>query len=264
MKIVASILDNLGFEKEVYINDAKQRVRVLQYYLPVTLWLYEQVLLLKKVRPQDDPDARLGAICVGICLPQGGGKTTITGVLQSALNDLGLKTEIVSYDDFYLTYKEQQAVAKANPDNLYWQGRGVAGTHDLDLGVSTIKNMVYAGWDGDNFKPGQGDASSREIKIPVYEKSLNSGQGDRKGEEEWIRKEGPIDLVLVEGWMLGYKPIDPNSEVIVKNPGMKEVNEALKEYQKWDELFDAAMIIGVENSKVVFQWREEAEKVRRD
>ena len=32
----------------------------------------------------------------------------------------------------------------------------------------------------------------------------------------------------------------------------------------WEEKFDAAILVSVEDSKVVFDWREQAEKVRRD
>ena len=35
---------------------------------------------------------------------------------------------------------------------------------------------------------------------------------------------GPLDLVLIEGWMLGYQPIDPESHILVSNPGMVEIN----------------------------------------
>jgi pantothenate kinase-related protein Tda10 len=47
-----------------------------------------------------------GAVCIGLSIPQGGGKTTISGCLESALLYLGIKTGVVSYDDFYLTNKD--------------------------------------------------------------------------------------------------------------------------------------------------------------
>ena len=39
-----------------------------------------------------------------------------------------------------------------------------------------------------------------------YDKSLNNGKGDRADPSKFRKVEGPIDLVIVEGWMLGFKP----------------------------------------------------------
>ena len=42
------------------------------------------------------------------------------------------------------------------------------------------------------------------------------------------------------------------------------VNEQLKSYSQIDDLFDAAMLVGVEDTHIVYKWREQAEKERRD
>lgn len=55
---------------------------------------------------------------------------------------IGIKVGVVSYDDFYLTNKEQNEVSKSENDNIYLQGRGVAGTHDMELGQKVINDMV--------------------------------------------------------------------------------------------------------------------------
>ena len=44
---------------------------------------------------------------------------------------------------------------------------------------------------------------------------------------------------------------------------MHEVNDALKKYKEWDEKLDAAIIVSVPDSKIVFEWREQAEKALR-
>lgn len=43
--------------------------------------------------------------------------------------------------------------------------------------------------------------------IPVFEKSLNGGRGDRLDRSEWVRVEAPqdVDIVLFEGWMNGFR-----------------------------------------------------------
>ena len=55
---------------------------------------------------------------------------------------LGIKIGLVSYDDCYLTYDDQQKLAKKHPDNMFLLGRGTAGTHELELGKKTIDLMV--------------------------------------------------------------------------------------------------------------------------
>ena len=44
---------------------------------------------------------------------------------------------------------------------------------------------------------------------------------------------------------------------------MQEVNYKLIEHKKWEQLFDAAIIVQVPDSKIVFEWRELAEQPRR-
>jgi len=75
---------------------------------------------------------------------------------------------------------------------------------------------------------------------------------------------GPLDLVIVEGWMLGFSPVSEDNKVIKENPGMDTVNKVLAEYYVWENKFDAAILVGVEDSNIVFNWREQAEKMRRD
>ena len=45
---------------------------------------------------------------------------------------------------------------------------------------------------------------------------------------------------------------------------MDKINELLKNYSMWEEKFDAAILVSVEDSKIVFDWREQPEKKRRD
>ena len=59
--------------------------------------------------------------------------------------------------------------------------------------------------------------------MPTYDKSAFEGKGDR-GENRVVQP--PIDLVLFEGWMLGYQPVDESKafELEKKYPGMATVN----------------------------------------
>ena len=42
------------------------------------------------------------------------------------------------------------------------------------------------------------------------------------------------------------------------------MNENLKQYKKWDEQLDALIAISVSDPSIVFDWREQAEAVRRE
>jgi len=45
---------------------------------------------------------------------------------------------------------------------------------------------------------------------------------------------------------------------------MDIVNQYLEDYSVWEEKLDAAILVSVEDSKIIFDWREQPEKERRD
>ncbi|GFH21786.1 uncharacterized protein HaLaN_19153, partial [Haematococcus lacustris] len=78
---------------------------------------------------------------VGISAPQGCGKTTLVEQLQQLFSATGSAAASVSVDDFYLTFKDQTALAARHPDNPLLQYRGNAGSHDLELGSSSLRAL---------------------------------------------------------------------------------------------------------------------------
>ncbi|GFH19293.1 uncharacterized protein HaLaN_16219 [Haematococcus lacustris] len=66
-----------------------------------------------------------GSSPVGISAPQGCGKTTLVEQLQQLFSATGSAAASVSVDDFYLTFKY----------------RGNAGSHDLQLGSSSLRAL---------------------------------------------------------------------------------------------------------------------------
>ena len=38
----------------------------------------------------------------------------------------------------FITYEDLEKIKRENPGNLFFEGRGVAGTHDINLGVKVI------------------------------------------------------------------------------------------------------------------------------
>jgi D-glycerate 3-kinase len=213
--------------------------RIHDFYLPVLFFALGR-LRVAQARP----------VVIGLQAPQGAGKTTLTRHLLSSLPLAGLRGAGVSIDDFYLTRAEQLAVAAAHPGNPYLEYRGYAGTHDVGLGERTLLALKRLG-------PAAG---GRRVAVPVYDKSAHGGRGDRRPTSEWPRIEGPLDLVFVEGWMLGFTPVD---ESRLGDPAFVEVNRALAAYDRWHRLLDAMVVARAAEPEFVVRWRIEAEEERR-
>lgn len=88
-------------------------------------------------------------------------------------------------------------VVQDNASNRLLQVRGNAGTHDLQLGTRTLEALRSAGG---------GDDNGSRVAVPRYDKSQNGGRGDRADPTRWPHVQGPLDIVLFEGWMLGFRP----------------------------------------------------------
>ena len=55
--------------------------------------------------------------------------------------------------------------------------------------------------------------ASVQVPIPRYDKSQQGGRGDRAPRDTWPVVRGPVDVVLFEGWMLGFRPAGDDSQV---------------------------------------------------
>ncbi|KIR37980.1 actin cross-linking [Cryptococcus deuterogattii 99/473] len=136
-----------------------------------------------------------GPLMVGLQGPQGCGKTTLTTALVSYLKDeKQLKLAILSTDDLYKTHDGLKSVVQQHPDNALLAGRGPPGTHDIALAVETIKKVNSI-----NDSPGS------TVDLPVFDKSLCGGEGDRSADKVLIT--GPLDVFILEGWSMGFKPL---------------------------------------------------------
>lgn len=107
-----------------------------------------------------------------------------------------LPTAVLSIDDLYLPHSQQQALAKAHPDNPLVQHRGQPSTHDVQLG----KDLFQALADRET-----------NIKVPSYDKSAFNGAGDQRPESEWeiVNAEGkaPVEVIVFEGWCVGFRAL---------------------------------------------------------
>jgi D-glycerate 3-kinase len=206
--------------------------RVADCYLPVCAWLAER--------------AREGRRVVALNGPQGAGKSTLCAAAVEALGAVGVRAVTVSIDDFYLPFEAQCALAAQHPGNPYLEFRGYPGTHDLALGAATLDAL-------------RGDAGEG-VSVPVYDKSAHGGRGDRAPETQWRRVTGPFDLVLVEGWMLGFAPVPTES---LPDARMAPSNDALAGYAAWLRRCEALVHLVMADAQSVVRWRVDAERARR-
>ena len=93
-----------------------------------------------------------------------------------------------------MTYCNWPAL-QANEGNRLLELRSNAGTHDIKLAHDTLKQLKSA------------NSESSEVSLVRYDKSAHSGRGDRKPKSEWQSVKGKVDVVLFEGWMLGFRPL---------------------------------------------------------
>ncbi|ORY22755.1 putative actin cross-linking [Naematelia encephala] len=137
-----------------------------------------------------------GPLMVAFQGPQGCGKTTLCDALLGYLTESprNLKVAVLSLDDLYLPYAGLASLAKNNPHNKLLAGRGPPGTHDVDLAVSVLSAIQSIN-----------DSSAQSVELPIFDKSLNGGQGDRS--PDTVKVTGPLDVFILEGWSMGFAPL---------------------------------------------------------
>ncbi|KAG8889066.1 hypothetical protein FRB99_004028 [Tulasnella sp. 403] len=140
---------------------------------------------------------------VAIQGPQGSGKTTVTRVVQEKLSSPPYSLSIVSFslDDLYLPHAELTSLAQRHPENGLLKGRGQPGTHDVALGEHILARLLSIN-DPDSME------ASEDLEIPSFDKSLFNGKGDRLAPGQGLAVKAPVDVVLLEGWCMGFYPLD--------------------------------------------------------
>ena len=201
--------------------------------------------------------SRSSPLVVGISGPQGSGKTTLVNHLVSKLSGT-YRVIAFSIDDIYLPHEELMELRRNHPYNKLLQYRGEPGTHDVQLGIQTLDNLL----------------EGKSTPIPVYDKSKYGGLGDRVTPSKWLTTQQKVDLVLFEGWCVGFKALPPSvvaeKRFISTHPGtlkhhaiehLQFVNEKLKCYHAlWDK-FDCLVWLNAQDINFVYEWRLQQEHI---
>ena len=119
---------------------------------------------------------------------QGSGKSTMSLQIKKYFKKYYSKNVVIlTIDDFYLSTHQRKLLAKKHKTNLF-ETRGVPGTHNLKLLSQTIRNLK---------------SNKFPIFLPVFDKVADN-------KKKYQRKVNKADLIILEGWCVGSKPIDPN------------------------------------------------------
>ena len=180
---------------------------------------------------------------VGVSGPQGGGKSTLTARLVAALGDAKLRAATVSIDDFYLTHAAQRELAARHPGDRCLEHRGYPGTHDVALGDRVLRALA--------------EQRSGAVAVPSYDKSAHGGRGDRASTEVLVA--APLDVVLVEGWMLGFSALPPAA----CPPALRATNGLLPAYARWHSRLDAFIHLVAGDPAWIVEYRVDSERARR-
>lgn len=214
--------------------------------------LCETYLPLARQIEADWLASRPGTFVLGLCGAQGTGKSTLAAVLQEELADgYGRRVAVVSLDDFYLRADERALLAgRVHP---LLRTRGVPGTHDVDLGCRVLRELQSLG-------------RGERMALPRFDKRRD----DRAPRAEWPVVEGPVDLVIFEGWCVGARP-EPGDRLAMPANTLEETADPDGTWRTWanerlatdyPRLFaplDALIFLQAPGIEAVRRWRTEQE-----
>ena len=187
-------------------------------------------------------------IVVGLCGPQGSGKSTIAAALTARVP----RSATLSLDDLYLTRVERQALARAV--HPLFATRGVPGTHDVALGHAVLDAL-------DRGEP---------VGLPRFDKAVD----DRAPPATWPHLPAGCDLLVFEGWCVGARPQDDAALVRPVNALERiedadavwrtAINRALAgAYQSLFGRMDLLVLLEPPSFETVVGWRTEQERALR-
>lgn len=232
---------NSFFEKRPEVSKETLSVDLEKYYIPY---------LTKIIDKKKSGDAAKGLI-VGVSAIQGAGKTTQGEIMEILLISQGFSSVSLSIDDHYLSHEQLNELREFDPRYIR---RGV--THDIYLATKNLKAL-------------QDMQVGEMVKIPIYDKGAQNGDGDRTG---WRTITTKPNFIFYDGWMLGAKKVTDESIFESGLPGLdtpgaikfaKDINQKLDEYLPLWEMIEFMNVLYVPDYKVSIEWRDQAEDVLR-
>lgn len=189
-----------------------------------------------------------GPFVLGVCGAQGSGKSTLAQGLVQRLEARGLRAAALSLDDLYLSRGERAGLARVV--HPLFATRGVPGTHDAALGVRLL-DAVRAGED---------------VILPRFDKATD----DPAPIEAWTAAQGPLDVLVFEGWCVGARaqrdaalaaPLNAlETERDREGTWRRFVNLALAtDYADLFERIDRLVLLAAPGFEVVRAWRIQQE-----
>ncbi|KAI9678295.1 MAG: hypothetical protein M1817_006240 [Caeruleum heppii] len=181
-----------------------------------------------------------------------------------------IPTLALSLDDIYLPHASQKTLAATHPDYPLISHRGQPSTHDLPLGLDVFRKL----------------SRGETCKVPRYDKSAFNGEGDRADEGTWRvvnadgggdAKERKIEIVIFEGWCVGFRPL--GDEELVKRwekaceekreesrlwrhsiDELRFINHALEDYDALTSYLNTLIHINALHPLSVYTWRLDQER----
>jgi len=231
---------------------------VQQEHLPSTYLLDATQCFLPLVR---DIEAEIqasqhGPLLIGINGAQGTGKSTMAKLLSALLTNSGHRVANLSIDDFYYSKAKRQELAKQIHPLL--ASRGVPGTHDVDLALRLLEQLSTAD-------------PEQQITLPGFDKSLD----DCRPVDTCDQISGPVDIIILEGWLIGAKPQTEDEltrpindlETTEDSDGRwrSYVNQQLAgAYQPLFEKINMLLMLQAPGFEAVLEWRSLQEKKLRE
>jgi D-glycerate 3-kinase len=120
--------------------------------------------------------------------------------------------------------------------------------------------------------------SESRTRVPQYDKSLFSGQGDRLPRASWPEVNAPgqakVQVVILEGWCVGFRSLAPAEITLRYNSPSRAlrhhalehlqfINSKLEAYNVLTDLLDVFIHIDAEDTEWVYDWRLEQEVMLR-
>lgn len=150
---------------------------------------------------------------LGLAGVQGSGKSTLAAQLVRAARAQGRNAVALSIDDVYLTHAERQRMARDIHPLL--ATRGPPGTHDVAMACALVDALR-------SLAPGA------TMGLPAFDKIAD----ERLSREAWPRCEGPVDLIVLEGWFLKTPP-EPTASLEPALNTLEHEHDADGRWRRW-------------------------------